>query len=72
MTINYIGRTEIERRKTKSNLKNDAFDLTLPGASTGSRGLAYKGVREYQDDKQIKELTELFDNAKYYEDLLDD
>jgi hypothetical protein len=72
MSILTIGRDEIERRKATSDLKDDAFDLTLPGASTGSRGVAYKAVREYHDDKQIKEITELFDNAKYYECLLND
>lgn len=69
MTINTIGPEGIAQRKAVSDAKNDTDDLTFDGASKGSRGLAYKAVREYNDNK---ELTRLFDEAYYYEELLND
>lgn len=67
MSINHIGHEEIQRRKLISDLKSDTDDLTFAGASTRSRELSYKKVREFLEQKKIEEIM---DDEKYWESLL--
>ena len=69
MCINNIGPTEISRRKTVSDLKNntdlETFSNTL---LQSSRGAAYKAVREKEDKILMENLYNLSDKS-YFEDL---
>lgn len=69
MSINTITKSEIKRRKQKSDYINDTDDLTFQGKSNGSRAAAYKASRELKDQREIEKL---YDDSKYWEDLIDE
>lgn len=67
--INHIGREEIGRRKTASNIKNDTDSLVFEDTkNNNTRAAAYRGVRNYEDDKLIANIENISD-SEYFEDL---
>ena len=62
MSILTIGPEEINRRKTASDIKNDTDSLFFEDTkSSNKNAAAYRGVREYQDKKLLRELMTGFD-----------
>lgn len=59
------------RNKIASDNKNNTDDLTFGSSpkSYSSHGKAAKGVREYNDSKELRMLT---DDSSYYDDLLNE
>ena len=61
MSINHIGSEEIGRRKISSDIKNDTDNLTFEDSKSGNKNAAaYRGVREYKDNKLLRELQDDF------------
>ena len=81
MTINDMHPTELiehrlrqeiaTRNKIASDNKNNTDDLTFGNGpkSYSSHGAAAKGVREYNDAKELRMLA---DESIYYDDLLNE
>ena len=69
MSILTIGREEIGRRKTASDIKNNTDSLYFEDTkSSNKNAAAYRGVRNHEDDKLIASLENISD-ADYFADL---
>jgi len=69
MSILTVGPSEIARRKTVSDFKNNTDNLTFSESKTNSsHGAAYKTNRERKEDADIKALENQTVDS-YYNDL---
>lgn|GEM_PF-4695577 len=69
MSINHIGKEEISRRKITSDVKNDTDSLIFEDTKSNNKNAAaYRGVRNYEDDRLIANMENLSDKD-YFEEL---
>lgn len=69
MSINHIGKEEIGRRKIISDDKNDTDSLIFEDTKSNNKNAAaYRGVRNYEDDKLIANMKNISDKD-YFEEL---
>ena len=67
--VNHVGKSEINRRKTVSDVKNNTDRLIFEDTKSNNKNAAaYRGVRNHKDDKLIASMKNISNND-YFEGL---